>query len=53
MEPWEQEWYYTRHLERAAAKRPCCKVCGECLEEIEDLFYEGLCRYCDGVKKDE
>ena len=53
MEPWEQEWYYMRNLERAAAARPCCRICGDLMEEIDDLLYDGVCRYCVREKDDE
>lgn len=53
MEPWEQEWYHTRALERAAAGRPCCRVCGDLMEEIDDLLYDGVCRFCSGEKDDD
>ena len=53
MEPWEQEWYYMRNLNRAAAARPCCRICGEGLEEIDDLLYDGVCRYCVREKDDD
>ena len=44
MEPWEQEWYYMRNLERRAEARPRCVRCGDGLEEADALLYDGLCR---------
>ena len=53
MEPWEQEWYYTRALQRRQAFRPRCRVCEEILEEIDDLLYAGVCPWCRSSKEDE
>lgn len=53
MEPWEQEWYYMGNLERKAGTRPRCRVCGDVLEQIDDLLYDGLCRSCVRVEDDD
>ena len=53
MEPWEQEWYLRRIWERRAAERSYCKMCGDRLDQAEELLYDGLCRYCKGNEEDE
>ncbi len=52
MEPWEREWCYTRTLERAAARQPRCGRCGDVLEEIDDLLYDGVCHLCQSREED-